>query len=201
MVKSKSNASNGKTAEAIVVRSEKDANKAGVSGVKIVEKSSVIAKSLKKKTVSSLRAAAEGLGEDTKIKRKSPQKIQQKSFKDNNLMLLPIEMKLEVFKYLSPQDLMAVSATCHELHCLIQDPSLWTELTVDISESRRSLIMKMEKCPWLHTLKLTNKKRADIDLNKFRNMVRRAPRLKSLIWVDWEWWLWLVKWFNCTHHK
>ena len=164
-----------------LVRSEKDANKAGVSGVKIVEKSSVIAK---KRTVSSKRAAAEGLGEDTKIKRKSPQKIQQKSFKDNNFMLLPIEMKLEVFKYLSPQDLMAVSATCHELHCLIQDPSLWTELTVDISESRRSLIMKMEKCPWLHTLKLTNKKRADIDLNKFRNTVRRAPRLKNLIWVD-----------------
>ena len=152
-------------------------------------KSYVAAKSLKKKTVSSKKTAAASLGED---RVKAPQKIQQKSSENINFMLLPTEIKLIVFKNLSPQDLMAVSATCYELNFLIQDPSLWTALTVDISESRRSLIWKVEKCPWLHTLKITNKNRLNLwdkqgrfkqdYLNKIGNIVRRAPRFKNLVW-------------------
>ena len=147
-------------------------------------KSYVAAKSLKKKTVvPSKKTAAASLGED---RVNAPQKIQQKSSENINFMLLPTEIKLTVFKNLSPQDLMAVSATCYELNFLIQDPSLWTELTVDISESRRSLIWKVEKCPWLHTLKITNKNRLNLwdigYLNKISKIVRRAPRFKNLVW-------------------
>ena len=152
-------------------------------------KSYVAAKSLKKKTASSKKAAAASLGEEGG-RRKDPQNVNQKSSDDINFKFLPTEIKLRVFKNLSPPDLMAVSATCRELHCLIQDPSLWTELTVDLSESRRSMIWKVEKCPWLHTLKITNKNRLNLFdiqgrfgyLIKISNIVRRAPRLKNLVW-------------------
>ena len=152
-------------------------------------KSYFAAKSLKKKTDSSKIAAKASLGKDKKKRRRAPRKIQQKSSDDINFMHLPTEIKLRVFENLSPQDLMAVSATCHELHFLIQDPSLWTTLTVDIGESRRSLIWKVEKCPWLHTLKITDKNRLLFDIQsrfgyivKISNIVRRAPRLKNLVW-------------------
>ena len=134
----------------------------------------VAAKSSKKKTVSPKKAAA--------VNKRS--KAQQKSFDgcdENKFMLLPDEIKLEVLKNLSPQDLRAVAATCHYLHLLIKDPSLWTELTVDISESRRSLIWKVEKYPWIKTLKFTNKYGPckvfwdSQSLNKIRNIARRVP--------------------------
>ena len=114
--------------------------------------------------------------------------IQEETPKDcdeSKLLLLPDEIKLEIFKNLSPQDLLAVSATCHELHHLIKDPSLWTELTVDISESRRSLIWKVEKCPKLEILKVSNKtwlKVSKVQLNKISNLVRRCPKLKIIDW-------------------
>ena len=41
------------------------------------------------------------------------------------LLRIPDELKLEVFKNLSPKDLSSVSKTCLELHGIIQDPSLW----------------------------------------------------------------------------
>ncbi len=103
-----------------------------------------------------------------------------------SLMQVPDEIKLEIFKNLSPQDLLAVSATCHELHNLIKDPSLWTELTVDISESRRSLIAKVEKCPKLEILKVSNKtwlRVSKVDRrNKIINLIRRCPKLKMIDW-------------------
>ena len=104
---------------------------------------------------------------------------------ESKLLLLPDEIKLEIFKNLSPQDLLAVSATCHELHHLVKDPSLWTELTVDISESRRSLIWKVEKCPKLEILKVSNKtglRVSKIDRNKITNLIRRSPNLKIIEW-------------------
>ncbi len=100
---------------------------------------------------------------------------------ESKLMLLPDEIKLEIFKNLSPQDLLAVSATCHELHHLVKDPSLWTELTVDISESRRTLIWKVEKCPKLEILKVSNKTGLkQVDRNKITNLIRRSPNLKII---------------------
>ena len=102
-----------------------------------------------------------------------------------SLMQVPDEIKLEIFKNLSPQDLLAVSATCHELHHLVKDPSLWTELTVDISESRRSLIWKVEKCPKLEILKVSNKtwlRVSKVDRNKITNLIRRSPNLKIIEW-------------------
>ena len=114
--------------------------------------------------------------------------IQEETPKDcdeSKLLLLPDEIKLEIFKNLSPQDLLAVSATCHELHHLVKDPSLWTELTVDISESRRSLIWKVEKCPKLEILKVSNKtdrKIKKVDRNKITNLIRRSPHLKIIEW-------------------
>ena len=104
---------------------------------------------------------------------------------ESKLLLLPDEVKLEIFKNLSPQDLLAAGATCHELHHLIKDPSLWThtELTVDISESRRSLIWKVEKCPKLEILKVSNKtglKVSKVDQNKITNLIRRSPNLKIM---------------------
>ena len=104
---------------------------------------------------------------------------------ESKLLLLPDEVKLEFFKHLSPQDLLAVSATCHELHHLVKDPSLWTELTVDISESRRSLIRKVEKCPKLEILKVSNKtglRVSKIDRNKITNLIRRSPNFKIIEW-------------------
>ena len=104
---------------------------------------------------------------------------------ESKLMLLPDEIKIEIFKNLSPQDLLAVSATCHELHHLVKDPSLWTELTVDISESRRSLIWKVEKCPKLEILKVSNKtglRVSKVDRNKITNLIRRSPNLKIIEW-------------------
>ena len=104
---------------------------------------------------------------------------------ESKLLLLPDEIKLEIFKNLSPQDLLAVSATCHELHHLVKDPSLWTELTVDISESRRSLIWKVEKCPKLEILKVSNKtglRVSKVDRNKITNLIRRSPNLKIIEW-------------------
>ena len=82
---------------------------------------------------------------------------------ENKFMLLPDEIKLKFFYNLSPQDLGAVSATCSDFHRLFQDPSLWTELTVDIREPRRTLIWKVEKCPklMLNTLKINNKNGID----------------------------------------
>lgn len=114
--------------------------------------------------------------------------IQEETPKDcdeSKLLLLPDEIKLEIFKNLSPQDLLAVSATCHELHHLVKDPSLWTELTVDISESRRSLIWKVEKCPKLEILKVSNKtglRVSKVDRNKITNLIRRSPHLKIIEW-------------------
>ena len=68
------------------------------------------------------------------------------------LLKIPDELKLQVFKNLSPKDLSSVSETCHQLNSLIKDPKLWTELTVDLSQqSRRSVIWKVKKCPWLNT--------------------------------------------------
>ena len=80
-------------------------------------------------------------------------KSKDEKIKDNEcdaswLLRIPDELKLEVFKNLSPQDLSSVSKTCVELHSLIQEPRLWTELTVDLSETRRSLIWKVARCPW-----------------------------------------------------
>lgn len=139
----------------------------------------VAAKSSKKKTVSPKKAAA--------VNKRS--KAQQKSFDgcdENKFMLLPDEIKLEVLKNLSPQDLRAVAATCHYLHLLIKDPSLWT-LSVDISESRRSIIWKVEKNPHIKTLIIKSKdglfnhnRFEDVPwdsrtLNKFRNLPRRVP--------------------------
>ena len=111
---------------------------------------------------------------------------------ESKLLLLPDEVKLEVFKHLSPQDLLAVSATCHELHHLVKDPSLWTELTVDISESRRSLIWKVEKCPKLEILKISNKQLkqvSKVDRLKIERLLRRMPNCRIIEWnmeVTWN---------------
>ena len=100
------------------------------------------------------------------------------------LLKIPDELKLQVFKNLSPKDLSSVSETCHQLNSLIKDPRLWTELTVDLSESRRSVIWKVKKCPWLNTLKVTNKFGLDVSDKRHSNMIssldRRAPHLKRI---------------------
>ena len=116
---------------------------------------------------------------------------------ESKLLLLPDEVKLEIFKNLSPQDLLAAGATCHELHHLIKDPSLWTELTVDISESRRSLIWKVEKCPKLEILKVSNKtglRVSKVDQNKITTLIRRSPNLKIIEWNVFGFgWIWSVR--------
>ena len=86
-------------------------------------------------------------------------KVQQyKEYDTCWILQIPDELKLEVLKNLSPKDLVSVSETCSELNGLIKEErGLWTELTVDLSESRRSVIWKVKKCPWLNTLNVTNK--------------------------------------------
>ena len=100
------------------------------------------------------------------------------------LLKIPDELKLQVFKNLSPKDLSSVSQTCSQLNNLIQDPRLWTELTVDLSETRRSLIWKVNRCPWLKTLRITNITGIHYKdhnlLNKISSMVSRAPNLVRL---------------------
>ena len=118
--------------------------------------------------------------------------IQDRNIKDKEsevswLLWIPDELKLEVFKNLSPQDKSSVSETCVELHGIIQDPRLWTELTVDLSETRRSLIWKVTKCPWLNTLKITNKTGIQgydpRNLKKLSNLSRRTPHLKKIHFI------------------
>ena len=103
------------------------------------------------------------------------------------LLRIPDELKLEVFKNLSPQDKSSVSETCLELHGIIQDPRLWTELTVDLSETRRSMILKITRCPWLNTLKITNKTGLNVsdprNLNKLSNVSRRTQHLKNIHFI------------------
>ena len=144
----------------------------------------VAAKYSKKNIVTSKfkKAAAARLGED------------EKSESDECALVLlnfPDEIKLEIFKNLPPQDLRAVSATCHQLHRLMQDPSLWTKITVDISESRRSLIWKVAKFPWLNTLIVTNKSSLNMEdsrhLNKIKDVVKRVPHFKKYgCGMNWE---------------
>ena len=106
------------------------------------------------------------------------------------LLKIPDELKLQVFKNLSPKDLISVSETCSQLNGLIKDPKLWTELTVDISETRRSLIWKVKKCPWLNTLKITNKARLNVydkrHLNMIINLMRRTPHLTRMIFINFQ---------------
>ena len=105
--------------------------------------------------------------------------------KDSKFMLLPEEMKLQIFSHLSPQDLRAVSATCKDFHRLSQDPSLWTELTVDISESRRTMLWKVAKCPWLNTLKISNKNGKDLKSQYFKiASISRKFQFLKLIWLE-----------------
>ena len=104
---------------------------------------------------------------------------------DAGFMLLPEEMKLQIFSHLSPQDLQAVSTTCKDFHRLSQDPSLWTELTVDISESRRTMLWKVAKCPWLNTLKISNKNGIDLKSQHFKiASISRRFQFVKLIWLE-----------------
>ena len=105
------------------------------------------------------------------------------------ILQIPDELKLEVLKNLSPKDLVSVSETCSELNGLIKEERrLWTELTVDLSESRRSLLMKVERYPWLSTLKVTNKTGLQFSdtrhANKIYNLVRRTSLLTKIIFID-----------------
>ena len=106
------------------------------------------------------------------------------------LLKIPDELKLQVFKNLSPKDLSSVSQTCSQLNNLIQDPRLWTELTVDLSETRRSLIWKVNRCPWLNTLKITNKAGLNVydkrHSNMIINLMRRTPHLTRMIFIDFQ---------------
>ena len=106
------------------------------------------------------------------------------------LLKIPDELKLQVFKNLSPKDLSSVSQTCSQLNNLIQDPRLWTELTVDLSETRRSLIWKVNRCPWLNTLKITNKTGLNVydkrHSNMIINLMRRTPHLTRMIFIDFQ---------------
>ena len=114
-------------------------------------------------------------------------KSKDENIKDNEfdaswLLRIPDELKLEVFKNLPPKDLISVSETCVELHSFIQEPRLWTELTVDLSETRRALIWKVARCPWVNTLIITNKTglNAIRHKDKISNISRRIPRLKII---------------------
>ena len=114
-------------------------------------------------------------------------KSKDENIKDKDaswLLRIPDELKLKVFENLSSKDLISVSETCSQLNGLIQDPSLWTELTVDLSESRRSLIWKVTRCPLLNTLKITNRTRIHYsdtrNLNKLTSLSRRTPHLKKI---------------------
>ena len=117
-------------------------------------------------------------------------KVQQyKEYDTCWILQIPDELKLEVLKNLSPKDLVSVSETCSELNGLIKEERrLWTELTVDLSESRRSLLMKVERYPWLNTLKVTNKTGLQFSdtrhANKIYNLVRRTPLLTKIIFID-----------------
>ena len=104
------------------------------------------------------------------------------------LLQFPDEIKMEIFSKLPPKDLISLSATCHQLHGIIKDPRLWTELTVDVSETRRALIMKVEKFPFLKTLKITNKQRLNLQdsrlKNKISNLARRCELRKIQVLTE-----------------
>ena len=98
------------------------------------------------------------------------------------LLGVPDEIKIEVLKWLSPKDLLSVGSTCRQLNGLIKDPALWTELNVDLSDSRRSMIWRITK--YHKKLIISNKFGLDISdtrlRNKIANVVRRVPQLKSI---------------------
>ena len=118
--------------------------------------------------------------------------VKAKSNECNKFMLLPDEMKLKIFSNISPQDLQAVSATCRDFNRLFQDPSLWAELSVDINqESRRTILWKVAKCPWLKTLKINSKNGINPHMNncltcgKIKSVIRKFPFLKIDLVGNW----------------
>ena len=46
----------------------------------------------------------------------------------HSLMMMPIEIKKQIFGFLSHRDLIALTGTCHELHRLCSEDSLWSPL-------------------------------------------------------------------------
>ena len=52
---------------------------------------------------------------------------------DNSMTLtcLPKELQILILSYLEQHELVRVSSTCHSLHTMAQDPSLWRRLSLD----------------------------------------------------------------------
>jgi hypothetical protein len=46
----------------------------------------------------------------------------------HSLMMMPIEIKKQIFGFLSHRDLIALTGTCHELHRLCSEDCLWSPL-------------------------------------------------------------------------
>ena len=110
---------------------------------------------------------------------------------EDKFMLLPDELKLHIFSNLGRQDLQAVSATCRDFNRLSQDLSLWTELSVDISETRRTLIYEVAKYPWLKISKINSKTGIEhhtsccLTCSKIKSLVRKFPFLKVELVGNW----------------
>lgn len=50
----------------------------------------------------------------------------------HSLMMMPMEIKKHIFGLLSHSDLVTLSGTCHELHRLCSEDSLWSPLFLDV---------------------------------------------------------------------
>ena len=79
---------------------------------------------------------------------------------DNSMTLtcLPKELQILILSYLEQHELVRVSSTCHSLHTMAQDPSLWRRLSLDYGtiNNNNSVCKKLvSRCTQLKELEIT----------------------------------------------
>ena len=117
----------------------------------------------------------------------------------NHWSRLSDEVILSIFRLLSQKDLVTVSVMNKKFRDLSRDVSLWTKLTLDYEDIKRSADScrkLVDRCKKLASLKITNKSRNLKALNIMSVVIRAKKSLKSL-YVDES----IRKWSNVAMEK
>lgn len=89
---------------------------------------------------------------------------------------LPYELKLEVFSYLSKQDLFQVAMVCKEFRTLAYDPSLWKSVVVKSDARSKEILPLFNRAQMLEHLTV----RASREVNSIAVNSNKLPLLRSL---------------------
>ena len=117
----------------------------------------------------------------------------------NHWSRLSDEVILSIFRLLPQKDLVTVSVMNKKFRDLSRDVSLWTKLTLDYEDIKRSADScrkLVDRCMKLASLKITNKSRNLKALNIMSVVIRAKKSLKSL-YVDES----IRKWSNVAMEK